>query len=744
MAVTTAHRQLLVNSAIRPEVIDACGIESSPDGTVLRFPWTDGVCPVVWQKRPDTPRVGDDGKPVKYEFPKGARIPFNKLRDDGDHQRMIIAEGTKQQYAVLSHTHPSFAVYGMSGCWGFKNADLSVAEDREVFLLLDADFETNIDVWAAAEQLTKLLKRHGARSVAYVSTTGTGKEGVDDVLARMPAEKRDGAMRMWLSQAATKLPKRPKAKPAELNDVDTEAAKLFRKVEGRMMFQPMDAASRILEDAPAAITAERNIAVYENGVYRVDADAVLSNVVRMLGNFYTPGHLKTVTDTLIGRLYADGRMLPERSKSVFLNCPNGMVSLVDGRVREHDPDYLSHVQVGVEYRPDMPTPVYDAWLGEALRQDGQTDAEVAALVADLEETAGTMLDPTKTPSKALFLFGPSRSGKSTFLRLLKAVAGSANTSAVTLHELGTDQFATANLYGKMLNVAADLSNAHVSDLSKFKMATGEDPLHANRKYGQQFTFTNQALFAFSANELPTVSEASRAYAERTKPFNFPNSFAGREDKTLEDRLMAELPGILARWVVAYGRFLKRGGYGATDPVTQAMFEAKSDRVVQFFQDMCTLTEARFGERLPDSAATGRRDTAVAFNEWAERNGGSKMGERAFFQRFAQIAGVTEVKAGARANRAYNVTVARSDEDRWDESLPQLDPIEPSGVVPEGDGWSAPHGDSWAAPQGDPWTAAESACAVRPAQSANHEPKGPQAAAEPFDPFGADLGLNYDL
>jgi putative DNA primase/helicase len=66
-------------------------------------------------------------------------------------------------------------------------------------------------------------------------------------------------------------------------------------------------------------------------------------------------------------------------------------------------------------------------------------------------------------------------------------------------------------------------------VSVFKLMTGEDVVLANRKYGAQFTFTNRALFAFSANELPTIGEGSRAYSERIKPFRFDRSFAGRED-----------------------------------------------------------------------------------------------------------------------------------------------------------------------------------------------------------------------
>lgn len=742
VALTPDHNRMLLDSAITQEVIDASDIRSTTVG--LHFPWSDGVGPIVWQQRPDNPKLDDNGKPVKYLFTAGAKVPFNRLRDGDGYSRMIIAEGTKQQYAVLSHAPADFAVYGMSGCWGYKHADLTVVDGRDVFLLLDADLESNPDVWSAAEAMTKQLRLHGARSVAYVATPGTGKQGIDDVLAEYPGHGRGHMLKTWLANAPVKLPKRPKAK-RPTTDAEDDAAKLFRVRDKPLHFQPLDGAQSVLGDYPAAVTREGTIALYRDGVYTVDADSVMCVLALKLGNYYAPSYVKSTENLLTALLKSQGRTLPERIAEPLLNCPNGMVDLRTGELRKHDPSYMSHVQVGIECDPGMATPVYDAWLREALRSDSHTDSDVERLIADLEETAGTMLDPTRTPSKALFLFGPSRSAKSTFLRLLKAVSGVRNTSAVTLHDLASDQFAAANLYGRMLNVAADLSNKHVEDLSLFKMLTGEDVIKGNRKYGNQFEFTNQALIAFSANELPTVSEASRAYAERMKPFEFPNSFAGREDKTLEPKLMAELPGILARWVKAYGRFLARGGYGATDAATRTQFEAKSDRVVQFFQDMCVLTEARFGQTLEDDQCTGRRDASIRFNEWAERNGGSKMGERAFFQRLSQIEGVTEVKTRGRS-RAYNVVVRKSDDDRWDDATPAATddepmpaPITPSGMVPEFNPWT---------PQDEPEPAAASA----PAPEDDEPLNGLEMAAESFrlngsgpvgDPFlGESLG--YDV
>ena len=181
MAISLKHNGILLGSAITQEVIDASGIHSTKTG--ISFPWNDGVGATVWQHRPDNPRLDDKGDPIKYEFPKGAKVPFNHLRDGDTYTRLIIAEGTKQQYAVLSHAPADFAVYGMSGCWGFKHADLTVVNSREVFLLLDSDFTENPGVYEAAERLTKQLKKHGAKAVQFVSTTGTDKQVVDDVLA---------------------------------------------------------------------------------------------------------------------------------------------------------------------------------------------------------------------------------------------------------------------------------------------------------------------------------------------------------------------------------------------------------------------------------------------------------------------------------------------------------------------------------------------------------------------------------
>lgn len=434
-----------------------------------------------------------------------------------------------------------------------------------------------------------------------------------------------------------------------LNEVGyLDAARFFEK--GRLL--PATLSEALMATYPMALTQEHRIAVYANGVYGTDGPALTAAVADILGNRFSRGHRGTVEDFLIGRLYTERKMLPAHQDEALLNLRNGMLDLATGVLKSHDPGYMSSVQLPVAWDPDATCPAYERWLS----------AQIPYQVDDLEETVATMLDPSRTPTKAAFLFGPSRSGKSTFLRLMAAMAGPENVSAVTLHQLSTNRFAAANVYGKILNSAADISAQHVEDLSIFKMMTGEDMIHADRKYGGQFTFTNRALFAFSANELPTIGESSRAYVERIKPFAFSNSFAGHEDASIEVAMLQELQGILARWVRAYQRLQERGRRLPTMPTVAREFEERSDRVKQWLAECCEITGGETacpGGYLPAHEVTSKRQLAREFNAWARTTGGSAIGERKIFDRLTSGNGVFEVRSNANSSIGLNIRVMTS-------------------------------------------------------------------------------------
>lgn len=604
--------------------------------------------PVQYQLKPDIPRANEDGTTSKYLFPKGFQPVLHVARAVPGAMRALLVEGTHQVIAAAIYAPDNCSVYGISGCWSWQSGGsptndlLDLAEVGDAVIVLDADAASNLQVYEAGLALGTELGFYGVSSVKFAQVPGRGNDGLDDVLAKRPQEVRHRLMETLVSTALAKpAPKAPSRTDAARKEA-AERREERQQAPGGMFFDPhsggllVKTLSEFIRDSyPAALSAEHKVAMYDNGVYGIDGLSFLSAITQLLGERFLASHHTNTEKFTTGELANEGRFLPDRMTAPLLNVTNGMLDLRTGELLPHSPDYFSTAQFAVTWDPTARAPVYEQWLRDSIGE-GQ--------MADLEEAASAILDPSATPTKALFLFGPSRSGKSTFLRLLMAVAGARNTSGVTLHQLVENRFMAANVYGKLLNVAADLSANHVEDLSIFKLMTGEDLIMADRKYGGQFSFTNRALFAFSANELPTVGEGSRAYSERIKPFHFNRSFAGAEKPEIELAMLAELPGILVRWVAAWRARRERGTALATDPAVRERFEIASDKVRQF-----VVSRLVVGKGFMTTT-----EVHQAFREWAQDEGKLTLGRTKMAARLETIPGVQRIQNSAKV-RGWNLS-----------------------------------------------------------------------------------------
>lgn len=614
----------------------------------LLIPWVAQDGRTEYQIRPDTPPTDKDGRAIKYAS-RGRDNGYEPVlwvakRGSEDGVR-LITEGTCQTLAAAIHAPEDVWVLGMVGCRGWMSegspvVDLSLVDGQDVVVALDADMWSNPNVWEAGEVLQRALRAESADTIKFLKLPAGKKTGLDDVLGTRPEGRRGTYLMALIREAvAEKFPASRKPKKETIAD-SGDGSEFF----GETGLLTKALAETVYNKYPSALTAEDGVAIYKNGVYQLDGMAFKGVIAELLGDMYRVDYRRTVEEFTGGILYNAGLILPEHTNKSLLNCKNGMLDLMTGELLPHDPSYLSSVQIPVEWNETATCPNYESWVKQSAPEQ----------VDDLEETVSLMLDPSQTPAKAVFLFGESKSGKSTFLRIMRSMAGEANTSAVSLHQLVDDRFAAANLYGKILNVYGDLPAAHVEDISLFKVMTGEDLIPANRKHGKQFTFTNRALFAFSANELPTVGEASQAYTNRIKPFKFPNSFAGREDPRVEARILEELPGILVRWVKAYQRLMKRGFKLETAASVMQEFALKSDRVRQFVLEACIVHDAGNGTVGAKEMSTAT-DITKAFATWAESQSTSKMGRNKLIQKLLGVAGVKDVR-DHKGRRGYNVTV----------------------------------------------------------------------------------------
>lgn len=147
--------------------------------------------------RPDTPRLGRDGKPIKYEILRqaGVRVDCSPrcrptLADPAI--PLWITEGQKKADALTSRGLCAIALLGV---WNFKGrnpfggttvlADFDhIAWDgRDVRIVFDNDIMTKTQVRKALDRLTEHLQRKYAHvSAVYLPQDGGKKVGIDDYL----------------------------------------------------------------------------------------------------------------------------------------------------------------------------------------------------------------------------------------------------------------------------------------------------------------------------------------------------------------------------------------------------------------------------------------------------------------------------------------------------------------------------------------------------------------------------------
>lgn len=588
----------------------------------ILFGWRTKDGSIEWQLRLDEPLTDPDtGRVKKYLMRADSGIRYGLiLKRSGS--KVLIVEGTKQGHSVASAIDMNTSVIQIPGCTGWSRDGWQVPNDmihltrgRQVFILLDADAADNLLVYTAGEKLASRLAPT-AKSVKFLRCPGEGKSGIDDFLSEQDERQRRQTLESLVKNAKTR-PATHRPKPALRvidgdGNPDADSSEWMFTPGGKLRVDTV-AKHLLTTETPVALGAS-GLAVYGRGVYEVSDAAIESMVGDLLLDQYDTGKVSNLSSRLRGLCHS--RDLVLRDARTFLGesplfdepllcVENGVVHLESGELLPHDPAYLMTSRFSVEYDPTATCPTFDTWLSECTKIKGRDQVDV------LLDVTSQVLDFTRLPEKSPFLFGPTRSGKSTFLELLMKLVGPGATSGMKMQDLESDQFAIADLYGKRINIDADVSDEYVPSVSNLKRLTGRDPITANLKYGKRFTFINQALPVFSGNTLPTVGERSRAFMARVVPVSFPHSREGSEDETLPGRLEAELPGILNRLIEAWRARRVRGKFLPPRRIVLTDFEQRVSSVHAFLADACWLWTPGGGEGWVPPRKSGDPKTIVA-------------------------------------------------------------------------------------------------------------------------------------
>jgi putative DNA primase/helicase len=279
------------------------------------------------------------------------------------------------------------------------------------------------------------------------------------------------------------------------------------------------------------------------------------------------------------------------STAGLIACRNGVVNIENRTLQPHDPGLFQVNCLPFDYDADAPT--YPPLWQQFMRQlwPGDEDGKRARLT--LQEMFGLMLTPDTRYQKIFMIVGPKRSGKGTIARVLTRMLGRDNVANPTLSGLSS-HFGLSALVDKRAAIISDArlgprTDAHTV-AERLLSISGEDALTIDRKYRDPWTGCLGVRFLILTNELPRIADASGALASRFVVLTLSNSFYGKEDHKLTEKLLTELPGILNWSLWGLDRLRGRGYFhmpqSSTDAICQ--LEDLASPITAFLRDWCTI------------------------------------------------------------------------------------------------------------------------------------------------------------
>lgn len=269
----------------------------------------------------------------------------------------------------------------------------------------------------------------------------------------------------------------------------------------------------------------------------------------------------------------------------YINFNNGIYDLSKDCLIDHSPDYYLTQKRGypIDVSGKTPEKTID-WLKDLV-----VDEETVTFLCEM---IGYCYYRSYSPFQSVFLlYGKGQNGKSVFIEFLKEMFHSSNISNVMLQELDNtaNRFSRAQLFQKEVNLFADIDSNHLSSTGVIKMLTGGDTMMAERKGEHGFSFINHAKLIFSANTLPTFSDASHGFHRRLEIVPFPitidNTFIEKHNL---DEIKKEIPIFSHYCIRAFADALNRKDFTRSKRMIEVKdrYVSTMDIIDRFLEDCC--------------------------------------------------------------------------------------------------------------------------------------------------------------
>ena len=373
-------------------------------------------------------------------------------------------------------------------------------------------------------------------------------------------------------------------------------------------FMPGVLSDALVKDHDLIYTAGR-FYIFENGVYKEISNQMMRKMIkeRMIPA-YTKTHQILDTENQVSLLVC--RDTDEINNNPYMiNVKNGIYDVFKNTLIPHSADILSTVQLAVNYESGADCPRFKKFLEEAM----QGDMEQVGLI---QEILGYLLIPVNKAQKCFVLVGVAGAGKSVLLRVInEVILGRENVSNVAWQAMN-ERFKTAELFGKLANIFADLPTKNIDDNGIFKALVGEDYLTAERKNRDPFSFKSTARLVFSCNSIPAnYGDRSEGFYRRLLIITFEHAIPeDKRDPDIIEAFNAEADGIFMFALDGLKRLIANHfKFGETEKNKAALqlYKEQSDSVLSFVKECCELDAKR---------SVGSTEFFNAYQSYCEESG----------------------------------------------------------------------------------------------------------------------------
>jgi P4 family phage/plasmid primase-like protien len=308
---------------------------------------------------------------------------------------------------------------------------------------------------------------------------------------------------------------------------------------------------------------------------------------------------------------------------------NGVLDLRTREFADQSPRYFLRRKLGVAYDPAAKAPQFAAFMARLFAE--RDPKARAALVELLQEfTGGTLCVPLlhREQRRALFLVGPSRTGKTELARLLARLVG----SPVASPSVGqiSERFGLACFFDATAWIRDDAVNeGDRLDPQRFKTIVTGEPIDIERKNRAAVRVALAIPVVLTANSLPASRDASDAVFNRSLVVDLTHVLDEQAAINVRRHLRVphgvwladflfdrEGPGIFNWALEGLDRLLKRGAFAIPETVEDAIqrFKDESNSVTEFARTML--------EPASDTKVN-RADLICAFHGWLKEEVGDE-------------------------------------------------------------------------------------------------------------------------